>query len=406
MTACVRIKDVCKKFYSFPKLFIRGMRRKNSSLLFLLSVIFPMVFLFSCSGDKSPTRSVFLWKTVQTLGNSDRNRLDSLGVSHYYIRYADIRWNPIYRVVEPISGTETGFYFRIPYHTTPVLFITNDVLANTNVDNLPKLAENIANLYTTTHTKFAKEYADGLMRKFYDYTNGKQMLQLFNHPDTLAHRWERRNRTLLIDCDWTVSTQEKYFDLLVEIERLLPEIEIESSLRLWQYRDYKLSGVPPVDRCLLMCYSTGDPANPDEHNAIVDYKTIQDYINHSHYPLDLDIALPVFSWATLFRNNKFIGIISPVILSELVADSMLYSREDSTHFMVKCDTVMGNTYYRYGDEIRYQGIDAAELMKIAEWVDKTIDPGSNDKISLFSYDTLYFNQIGDENIKKIFRVFD
>ncbi|PKP04664.1 MAG: hypothetical protein CVU11_03700 [Bacteroidetes bacterium HGW-Bacteroidetes-6] len=392
--------------YSFLKQPVNDMKSGKFFRLYLLLALIPVVFMSSCTGDKQPTRSVFLWKTNQELGGPDRNRLDSLGISHYYIRYADIRWNPIYRVVEPVSGAEPGYSFSVPYRVTPVLFITNDVLANTNTDNLPELATHIVKLYTGINSKFAYEYASGLMRKFYDYSEGKQMIHLFNHPDTFARRWEKRNRTLLIDCDWTVSTRKKYFELLAEIDRLLPEIEVESSLRLWQYRDYKLSGVPPVNRCLLMCYSTGDPADPDEHNAIVDYKTIREYINHSHYPLDLDIALPVYSWATLFRNNKFAGIISPMSLNELVTDTILYFRNDSTRFIVKCDTVMGNTYYRYGDEVHYQGIDAEELMNIAAWIDKTIDPGANDKISLFSYDTLYFNQIGDENIKKVFRIFD
>jgi hypothetical protein len=372
----------------------------------LLSAILPLIFLISCTGDDKPNRSVFLWKSKQVLEKTDRNRIRALGITHFFVRYADVHWNPIYQIVEPVAGSDPEYFSRIPYQITPVFFITNDVLVNSNNDNLLKLASNIASLYYGIHHEFAENYADALYYQFGNYSNNVERPLFFCNIDSMAKRWQNRNHSLLIDCDWTVSTQEKYFSLLSEIAKLLPDIEVQSSLRLWQYRDYKLSGVPPVDRCLLMCYSTGDPANPDEHNAIVDYQTIQEYINHSHYPLELDIALPVYSWATLFRNRKLVGIISPMSLKELVADSSTYSRIDSTHFTVKLDTVMGNTYYRYGDEVCYQGIEANELMKISEWVDRMIDPSSNDKISLFSYDTLYFNQIGNENIKKVFRIFD
>ncbi|KAF5030741.1 hypothetical protein DSECCO2_635030 [anaerobic digester metagenome] len=254
---------------------------------------------------------------------------------------------------------------------------------------------------------YEKKYSNGNEESSYSY--GKWTIYynaIEEDPDSIASHWMSENNELLIDCDWTVSTKEKYFSLLKELQKLDKNIEIQSTLRLWQYRDHELAGVPPVDRCLLMCYSTGNPSDPDEENAIVDLKTIKEYINHSDYPKELDIALPVYSWAVLFRKNEFRGIISPLTMAELKEMTFLEQMKDSTRFRVKTDTVIGDLYYRYGDELRFQGVNTKELTDIATWVDQKINPGKNSRVSLFSYDTLYFNQIGNENIDKIFHIFE
>jgi hypothetical protein len=289
---------------------------------------------------------------------------------------------------------------------TPVIFITNDVLEFTEASGIKELAGKIASLYKSMRKRFAEQYSDRIYWNMvymddYQNENGCRL-----KTDSMKKVWEKENTQLLIDCDWSVSTKDKYFEMLSEMDTLLPNTEIQSSLRLWQYRDHDLAGIPPVKRCLLMCYSTGDPTNADEKNAIVDLESIKTYINHSHYPLKLDIALPVYSWATLFRNSKFKGILSPMTLDELKENSELCKQTDSTIFTVICDTVIGDTYFRYGDELRFQGVNADELLQIASWVHSKVKSGKGDKISLFCYDTLYFNQIGDENIKKVYSIFE
>lgn len=372
--------------------------------LSLLSIIVPLIILFPNS-QKKPIHSVFLWKNQQNFKESDKKLLDSLKISHFFVRYADIEWNPIYQRSEPIKGVKFNYNNIIPENISPVIFITNEVLLHSPPENIYALAKNISELYQFRHQELAEDFA---LRKIYETKkiNRYDYKERQNKTDSLSQIWIKNNNILLIDCDWSTSTKKPYFNLLQKLQKLLPNIEIQSSLRLWQYRDYKLAGIPPVDRCLLMCYSTGNPKDANIKNAIVDYRSIQKYITHSKYPLELDIALPVYSWASIFRNNKFIGILSPFSFENLKMNPKIYKQQDSTTYILNCDTVMGNTYFRYGDELHYQGVNIKELLQIAEHINKTIKIGKDDKISLFSYNTIYFNQLGHENILKVYRVFD
>jgi hypothetical protein len=122
--------------------------------------------------------------------------------------------------------------------------------------------------------------------------------------------------------------------------------------------------------------------------------------------MKLDIALPVYSWGTLFRNSEFAGIISPLSINYLEENPALFEKKDSVNFIIQTDTVLGNTYYRFGDELHYQGVNAEELINIAKWIKKMVKPDNAAIISFFSYDPLYFNQIGHENIRKVFHIFN
>ena len=372
--------------------------------LTLLPIIIPLMILFS-NNNKKPIYSVFLWKNQQNFKESDKNLLDSLEISHYFIRYADIEWNPIYQRNEPIKGVKFNYNNIIPENISPVIFITNEVLLHSPPENIYKLAKNISDLYQFRHRELAEDFAWAKISKTKEYKsyNYKEKQK---KADSLSQIWIKNNNILLIDCDWSTSTKKPYFNLLQKLQKLLPNIEIQSSLRLWQYRDYKLAGVPPVNRCLLMCYSTGDPKDANIKNAIVDFRSIQEYITHSKYPLELDIALPVYSWASIFRDDEFIGLLSPFSFEKLKMNPEIYKQKDSTTYILNCDTVMGNTYFRYGDELHYQGINIKELIQIAEHINKKIKIDKDDKISLFSYDTIYFNQLGHENILEVYHIFD
>ncbi|PLW92127.1 MAG: hypothetical protein C0592_12450 [Marinilabiliales bacterium] len=373
--------------------------------LSVLSVILSAFTLKSCKKEGGDSqRSVILWKSTEGLNETDEEVLNSLSVSHTYIRYADVEWNPVYERHEPVKGVNAWNFDYMSANSTAVIFITNEVLVNLTYPKMKDLALKIAALYKDRHEEFAKRY--GNIFGYYRNTNPDLDHETKRaQADSITTDWMKRNNKLLIDCDWSETTRDKYFALIKELKTELRDTEIQSTLRLWQYRDYKLAGIPPVERCLLMCYSTGDPKNPNTENAIVDFATIKKYITHSRYQTDLDIALPVYSWGTLFRNGEFAGIISPLTLNYLEGNPSLFQQNDSTHFTILRDTVLGNTYYRYGDKLHFQGVNIEELLEIARFIKSKLKPGEEDKISLFSYDPLYFNQIGHENIRKIYRVF-
>lgn len=55
-----------------------------------------------------------------------------------------------------------------------------------------------------------------------------------------------------------------------------------------------------------MCYNISDIKNPGTENSIFTEGEARKYFtNINKYPLPLDIALPAFSWAVVYRNGKF-----------------------------------------------------------------------------------------------------
>src|SRR6185295_19004173 len=122
-----------------------------------------------------------------------------------------------------------------------------------------------------------------------------------------------------IECDWNASTRESYFLLLRTIRAQLHAGKILSgTIRLHQIKYRAQTGVPPLDRGVLMFYGMGDPASPGEKNSILDLDTARKYTAYlKNYPLFLDAALPVYQWGILFHEDHFRGIIRSLGESDL-----------------------------------------------------------------------------------------
>lgn len=373
--------------------------------LILFSFVSIMIFC-SCKGQNKPIFSTFIWKDRQYLSSDEFQRLDTLGISHLYVRYGDVRWNPFLRKAEPVDAGSEYYTPMTGESVTGVIFITNDVLLNTSMNEIESLGDHVAQMFKSMHENYARN--NQLTKDIPWYDKDGEYNNEFHQEkvEEKAKIWLEQNKELLIDCDWTLASRDKYFELLKQLKKQLPEIKITSTLRLWQYRDYQLAGVPPVHKCLLMCYSTGDPSDPKEENAIFDQQRLEQFLTHDEYPTDIDIALPVYSWACLFRNGKFRGIISPITLEEIKEQNNLFELKENQTFIVKCDTVIGNLYYRYGDELKFQGVSADDLKTMALFIKGKISLKPDARIGLFSYSEKNFNTLGNENIQKIFKIFN
>jgi hypothetical protein len=120
---------------------------------------------------------------------------------------------------------------------------------------------------------------------------------------------------LHLDCDWRPSTRAAFFEFAGALKDRLPEgWELVVTLRLDQYRNHLGTGVPPAHRGVLMAYNMGDVKRPGPGNSIIDPKVASSYLPPAHrYPLPLDLALPIFSWAVVFdEHDRYRGLLSPV----------------------------------------------------------------------------------------------
>ncbi len=75
---------------------------------------------------------------------------------------------------------------------------------------------------------------------------------------------------------------------------------LSATIRLHQVKYFETTGVPPVKSGMLMFYNTGDLENPSEENSILNIETAELYLSGlEDYPMQLDIVLPLFSWAVV-----------------------------------------------------------------------------------------------------------
>jgi hypothetical protein len=165
---------------------------------------------------------------------------------------------------------------------------------------------------------------------------------------------------------------------------------------LWQYKYSEKAGVPPVDRGLLMCYNLSSPNDYKTKNSIGTSDELEKYITHSDYKLDLDIALPLYSWSVVFRGNQFKGIISDY--EEFIKDGERFKKIAPNKYILQDDVLVGQTYLRNGDEIRIEKISDEEINKMISIIKNRVPFDNNTKVTFFSFDKKYIHDYGIKNI--------
>jgi len=90
-----------------------------------------------------------------------------------------------------------------------------------------------------------------------------------------------------------------------------------------------------------MYYNMGKIA-PDSPNSIYNKQQANRYLKTvKKYPLTLDVALPIYSWAIHIRDNRIMGLKSKIALTNLKKDSNFVAITES-RFRVKIITIKRN----------------------------------------------------------------
>ncbi len=313
-------------------------------------------------GPRSVTPAFYHWQTTFNITSAEREYLDSLGCRKLYVKLLDVGRSENSGEITPYSLLDAGEPGNIRgMDIVPVVFITNEVFKNTTNGQLDWLAGKVAGVLTG----FEKTLNTGLINE------------------------------IQIDCDWTPSTREPFFLFLQKIRRLLPEnARLSATIRLHQYKFPEQTGVPPVDRGMLMFYNTGDIESDGDQNSIFYPADAQKYVAGAAagYPLPLDLALPVFSWGLVYRDDDLWKII-PEISDAILKDTSRFvafpgnTREISPRFSVKNGTFLSGHYLRPGDMLRIEAVSPALLYEAARLAAKT-DLADHTTVAFFQLDTL------------------
>ncbi|MBO0936326.1 hypothetical protein J2I47_07175 [Fibrella sp. HMF5335] len=222
----------------------------------------------------------------------------------------------------------------------PVVFITNQTLLHLSPTGVPALARKLVQKVQQMAAKQCIPY---------------QEIQL--------------------DCDWTRSSRSRYFALLRAIQQEA-KVPLSATIRLHQVKFVAQTGVPPVARGMLMAYNMTDWKRPGTRNSILDLTELRRYTPYlPGYPLPLDLALPLFRWTVVFRNNRVMTLLNNVDGNALHAQTALTPQPDSTRFVVTRDTMALGISLRRGDLLRTEAcrpvdLEAAKALVLAQLPDQ------------------------------------
>lgn len=174
--------------------------------------------------------------------------------------------------------------------------------------------------------------------------------------------------SLQMDCDWTGQTRDTYFAFLKRLHDDYPHLSV--TLRLHQVKYAGRTGVPPADRAVLMYYNMSDIRDTDTLNYILDNTVGERYLqNFAHYPLPLDLALPLYQQARIIRQGKLVRLAGNTTVNTNKTE-----RLGDNHYRVTQGHYWQGYYLYPDDELRMDTIDLPALHQAAQQLSTVMHP--------------------------------
>lgn len=343
---------------------------------YLYAAAMATVALSGCGGSQqahSVEPAFYYWKSQALLNNTEQHTL----LQHarkLYVKFFDVAWNAPQQRAMPVAKVQVAestrsFLTGNKIQVVPTVFITNETIQQLDSSAVTGLADQIGDLVLRTHE------------------------QQFPGSEI---------REVQIDCDWTATTRDRYFLLLEKLKKnpWFQGKTLSATIRLYQCKYKAKTGIPPVDRGLLMCYNMGNLKNPQTKNSILDPEILEQYTsNLDDYPLDLDIAFPVFNWKVLFRENKYTGLIQN-LPTENLDNKLLTNREANTFRLLKDTVLLGYDLHK-DDMIRQEDSNFDNIIQSA----RILKPKIRNRhltVSLYHLDSITLHNYSTHEIQAIF----
>jgi hypothetical protein len=309
----------------------------------ILSVLGLLALLAGCA--RAPEQEVrpafYHWKTHFAPPPAAAAALTGIGAQRLYVKYFDVDWSEDLHSAVPMAKVQWDVLPDTALEVVPTIYITNRCWQHM----APADADTLA------------EMAMALVQRL--------------HP---AGRY--RFPEIQIDADWSRRTRDTYFLFLRRIKQLAAAEgqQVSATLRMHQVKYRDRAGIPPVDRCMLMLYNTGDLDDPKEQNSILAIEDLRLYLGGMKpYPLALDLALPIFRWGVLLRGGRPIRLLNQLDLEELAADPRRQKTGPSSVKVTESHYLRGHYLYP-GDILRVEEIAADQLLECVRYAAQELHP--------------------------------
>jgi hypothetical protein len=305
-----------------------------------------------------PAISFYYWRTTFSLDDTEEAALREHHVSRLYIRYCDLAL----RGGQPVPVSAIVFQELPPAGVAivPVVYIKNEVMLQPGLD------------------------VAALAKKVLAYI------------DQVNARYHLQHAELQIDCDWSLKSRDTYFRFLQELKHQ-DSRKLSATIRLHQVKYHATTGLPPIDRGVLMYYNMGR-IGAGETSSVYDRSTAEAYLPALRsYPRDLDVALPIFSWGIHLREKQVVGLLNKTDEATFAGDTH-FEQTKPQRFEVKENILKMGKYFRQGDQVKIESITADDLRTMAADLAGEL-PGYPKEIIFYDLDAFNLNHYPhDQNI--------
>ena len=296
--------------------------------------LFYFLILIGCQSKKDHPKDFYYWRSNYSISPNEKKVVDDLKIENVYVRFFDVDKKEINP--KPIGMIKNFKASELQVNYIPTVFITNRTFAGLNKMQVKDLAKNV-----------------------------NQLISDIAHSGKLESYQE-----IQIDCDWTKSTKSNYFLFLEELKKVSNK-KLSATLRLHQVKYKEREGIPPLDKMVLMCYATENPNEVEERNSILDLDIAKDYLkNIDQYPIQLDVALPIYSWAIVTNHLGKIKLINSFTEEQLKGKPII--KKGDGIYEVTDDFFLENFYLSKGFTIKVETISQSLLKDTKLFLDSKL----------------------------------
>jgi hypothetical protein len=182
------------------------------------------------------------------------------------------------------------------------------------------------------------------------------------------------------------------------------KIKLSATVRLHQVKYRSETGVPPVDRGMLMVYNVEPVQKLQTANSIFNPAVVKDYLQDSEgYPLPSDVALPIFSWGVVFQGNRFIGLVNQLGKEDLRERKIFRKRDRNLYEVLKDTEVRGVRLY-HGDTVRVENAASRDVMTVIRYLRRKLHTGRI-HVAVYHFDDSGVGRTGHARIQRYFSAF-
>lgn len=305
-------------------------------------ILIQALFITACSETQSKPYAFYHWNTQLAPTTTLNDKIMQSGSERLYLRFFDLEVSAIDNHVFPIATLQIKDAAALKVkEIVPVIYIKNAVFSHKDGTGDPI-------------TALANEVALKIGR-----------IKTASFSTTTFPE-------IHIDCDWTDSTQRSFFSFLVELQKnetfksvngTLQSPVLVSTLRLHQVKYRERTGVPPVHKVVIMAYNVGDLQNIAESNSIINNDITKKYLKRlKDYPLPYDVALPLFEWYVVYRDNALTALIQDTNSTLLNKYATPLAANKST---IHTDCTLNNVTLYKGDVLRLETVSFTDLKELA-----------------------------------------